>query len=307
MIDDRASACITNDLKDFVGRSRRINQPIKGIAGHARATHRATVLWKIEDDTGKVHSININGTYYMAGMPNRILSPQHFAQAANDHHPQPEGTGSITNSKNITLFWGQQWYMKTIPLDKSLNIGLTWMTPGSKAFTAYLATMPSNRGDGIQAFVSHIIPDDADSDDDASLQPKDLVQVPDVDKEESHVDKRTTIQEDEGATTKFGMQDLADIHVIPNDEQPTTLSAQDELIRWHHRLGHLPFDCIRSMSQRGILPKQLLECTKPFCAACQYSKLTRKPCAEIYPGISTEPVGDTGLKATGSDASRWTK
>ena len=107
MIDDGAPSCITNDLKDFVGRSRHINQQIKGIAGHAQATHRGTVQWKIEDDTGKVHSININGTYYMAGMPNRILLPQHFAQAANDHHPQPEGTGSITNSKNITLFWGQ--------------------------------------------------------------------------------------------------------------------------------------------------------------------------------------------------------
>ena len=86
MIDNGASACITNDLKNFIGRSRRINQPIKGIAGHAWATHRGTVLWRIEDDTGKVHSININGTYYMAGMPNQILSPQHFAQAAIDHH-----------------------------------------------------------------------------------------------------------------------------------------------------------------------------------------------------------------------------
>ena len=181
MIDEGASACITNDLKDFVGRSHRINQPIKGIAGHVRATHRGTVLWKIEDDTGKVHSIRINGTYYMANVPNRILSPQHFAQAANDHQPQPEGTGSITNSKNITLFWGQQKYTKTILLDKSLNIGLTWMAPGSKAFTAYLATMPKDRGDGIQAFMSHVIPDDTDSDDDASMQPKDPVQVPDVD------------------------------------------------------------------------------------------------------------------------------
>ena len=27
-------------------------------------------------------------------------------------------------------------------------------------------------------------------------------------------------------------------------------------------------------------------------------------CAEIYPAIATEPVGGTGLKATGSDASR---
>ena len=98
--------------------------------------------------------------------------------------------------------------------------------------------MPKDRGDGIQAFMSHIILDDADSNDDASMQHKDPVQAPDVDREEPHMDTRTTIQEDEGATTKFGMQDLAVLHIIPTDEQPTTLSAQEELIRWHHRLGH---------------------------------------------------------------------
>ena len=102
---------------------------------------------KIEDDTGKVHPININGTYYMAGMSNQILSQQHFAHVANDHHPKPEGTGLITNSKNITLFWGQKRYTKTIPLDKNLSIGLTRMAPGSEAFTAYLATMPNDRVD----------------------------------------------------------------------------------------------------------------------------------------------------------------
>ena len=252
MIDGGASVCITNDLKDFVDRSRCISQWIKGIAGHAEATHRGTVRWKIEDDTSKVHSININGTYYMAGMPNRILSPQHFAQAVNDHHPQPGGMGSITNSKNITLFWGQKRHTKTILLDKNLNIGLTWMAPGSEAFTTYLATMPNNRVDGIQAFVSPVIAESADSDDDASLQPKHPVHVPDVDKEGSPMDIRTTIQEDEGATTKFCVQDLAELHVILNDEQLTTLSAQDNLIQWHHCLGHLPYDRIRSMSRKGF-------------------------------------------------------
>ena len=118
------------------------------------------------------------------------------------------------------------------------------MAPGSEAFTAFLATMLNDRVDGIQAFVSHVIPESTDSDNNASMQPKDPVQVPDVDKEGSPVDIRTTIQEDEGATTTFGMQDLAELHVIPNDKQLTTLLAQDELIRWHHRLGHLPYDRI---------------------------------------------------------------
>ena len=102
------------------------------------------------------------------------------------------------------------------------------------------------------------------------------------------MDIRTTIQEDEGATTKLGMQEIAELHVILNDEQLTTLSAQDELIRWHHRLGHLPYDRIRSMSQKGILPKWLLICTKPFCTACQYGKLMWKPWQSK--GVPTNPI-----------------
>ena len=93
-----------------------------------------------------------------------------------------------------------------------------------------MAMMPSNRVDQIQAFVSHVILDDKDADDDASMQPRDPVQALDTDKAESPVDTGTTVQGDEGAMTTFSMQDLAELHVIPNDEQPTTLLAQDELI-----------------------------------------------------------------------------
>ena len=109
---------------------------------------------------------------------------------------------------------------------------------------AYLATMPNDRVDRIQAFVSHLIPEDENADDDASMQPRDPVQAPDTDEKELPVDTGMTIQEDEGAMTTFGMQDLAELHVILIDEQPTTLSAQDELIQWHHRLGHLQYDHI---------------------------------------------------------------
>ena len=107
---------------------------------------------------------------------------------ANDHCPRPEGMGTITDSKYIRFFWGQQKYAKTIPLDKNLNIGLTWTAPGDEEFAAYMATMLNDRVDQIEAFVSHIIPDDEDADNDASMQPKDPVQARDTDEEESPVD-----------------------------------------------------------------------------------------------------------------------
>ena len=66
-------------------------------------------------------------------------------------------------------------------------------------------------------------------------------------------------------------------HVIPDDWEPTLLDPHDELLWWHYRLGHLPFDHIRQLASKGQLPKCLLSCKKPFCSACQYGKMTKRP------------------------------
>ena len=45
---------------------------------------------------------------------------------------------------------------------------------------------------------------------------------------------------------KTTLVDLGPVtHVIPEDQEPTSLDPHDELLRWHYRLGHLPFDCTR--------------------------------------------------------------
>ena len=66
-------------------------------------------------------------------------------------------------------------------------------------------------------------------------------------------------------------------HVIPDDKEPTALDPHDELLRWHYRLGHLPFDRIKQLASAGQLPKRLLACKKPFCSACQYGSMTKRP------------------------------
>ena len=117
MLDDGASACITNDKDDFTEPPKRVDKKVKGIKGHAHATHRGTIKWHIEDDRGLVHVMIIRGAYLIPEAPTRILSPQHLAQQADDHYPQEEGTGALTTSKTITLFWAQRRYAKTVPLD----------------------------------------------------------------------------------------------------------------------------------------------------------------------------------------------
>ena len=88
MLDDGASACITNCKDDFVEPPKRVDRKVKGIKGHADATHRGTIKWYLEDDTGLVHVILIQGAYFIPDATTRILSPQHFAQQANDHYPK---------------------------------------------------------------------------------------------------------------------------------------------------------------------------------------------------------------------------
>ena len=56
-------------------------------------------------------------------------------------------------------------------------------------------------------------------------------------------------------------------------------SEQQELMSWHNRLYHLPFNKIFKLATWGLLPKPLLKCrdTTPLCVACQFGGAHRRP------------------------------
>ena len=174
MLDDGASACITNCKEDFVEPPKRVDRKVKGINGHADATHRGTLNWYLEDDTGLVHVIMIQGAYLIPDASTRILSPQHLAQQANDHYPKEGCTGSLTTSKNITLFWSQRRFMKTVPLDPQTNVGLTTTAAGTRTYRAFCTTINTQETQETNIFTTHMIPDD----DEESFQPIDPVAPP---------------------------------------------------------------------------------------------------------------------------------
>ena len=273
MIDDGASACITNDKGDFIEPPKKVNRKVRGIKGHTKATHCGTVKWHVEDDTGLTHVMLIKGAYLIPEAATCILSPQHLAQQAGDHFPKEEGTRALTTSKNITLFWSQRRYTKTVPLDPTTNVGLTTTARGARAFRAFCGTLerPETRQNNI--FTPHIIPED----DEESFQPKDPVEPPDT-KEDSNEEITVPIQYEVVTPPQTTVLDLGPIpHVIPDEPEPKSLDPQDELLRWHYRLEHLPFDRIKQLADKGQLPKRLLTCHTPFCAACQYGKMTKRP------------------------------
>ena len=116
----------------------------------------------------------------------------------------------------------------------------------------------------------HIIPDKHDNE---SFQPKDPIGPAEEDPENPEPNHDNIMTQDQLHTT---MVDLGPItHMIPEDQEPTSLDPHDKFLRWHYHLGHLSFECILPQARSGQLPKHLLTCKKSFCTACQYSKMTK--------------------------------
>ena len=231
VLDDGASACITNDKNNFVEPPKCVDRKVKGTKGHAKATHRGTIKWHLKDDNRLVHVMVIKGAYFIPDAATRILSPQHLAQQAEDHYLREEGTGVLMTSKNITLFWSQRCFAKTVPLDPSTNVGLTTTASGARSFRAYCATVAIPETIQPNIFTAHIIPD---KDDNKVFQPKDPVEPPSP--EENNHEKLLPPAEDSMAagpqTTLINLGLIT--HVIPEDQEPTSLDPHDELLRWQY-------------------------------------------------------------------------
>ena len=160
MLDDGTSACITNDKGDFIEPPMKVNCKVRGIKGHAKATHRGTLKWHVEDDNGLVHVMVIREAYLIPEVATQILSPQHMAQQADDHYPKAEGTGALKTSKHIMLFWSQWRFTKIVPLDPTTNVGLTTMASGACSFRTFCATIEKPETRQTNIFTTHIIMDD---------------------------------------------------------------------------------------------------------------------------------------------------
>jgi hypothetical protein len=85
MVDNGASYSISNDLKDFVMPPTKIGPKIQGFAGSYTTSLIGAVKWHIQCDDGIVHTIILPNTSYVPQAEVWMLSPQHWAQATNDH------------------------------------------------------------------------------------------------------------------------------------------------------------------------------------------------------------------------------
>ena len=65
--------------------------------------------------------------------------------------------------------------------------------------------------------------------------------------------------------------------MIVKDKEYTQRKEQlGEMLTYHYKFGHVPFNQLRGMVKQGILPKGLAKCPNPVCLACLYAKATKR-------------------------------
>jgi hypothetical protein len=314
IVDNGCSASISPHREDFVGKLTPVRTRVGGFGGGSvGATHRGTIRWAIQDDFGMIYQIFVKNSYLCPGAPSRMLSPQHWAKGKGDHYPIKEGTGCTTNSKEVILYWDQKTVYKTITLDKATNIAITATAPCYEKYKAYVATIEDLYKEVETPFVlpAAIIEDDDDAtqvvgqeealmdDDNLSFsEPTSPARRKTVAMEpENSLQSEIFGAKNDNQPLQVTFSDLPKPHIIPEEEEPMQLTPHDELLRWHYRLGHLPFRRLIKMCLQGILPKNLMSVKPPFCPACQYGGLTKR--AWRTRGKGNQPSGKITITIAG--------
>ena len=87
-VDNNAFKTIYNHISCFIRNFWSLpHKHIKGISGQISIKGQVTVRYNIEDDEGKVNTLDIKDAIYVPKSPLYILCPQNWSQQANGNFP----------------------------------------------------------------------------------------------------------------------------------------------------------------------------------------------------------------------------
>ena len=278
-VDNCATTSISSHIEDFIDPPIPLNKRIKALNGTVDGAMIGTIKWHIEDDEGKVHPIILPNSLYLKSATSRLLSPQHWAQVAKDHKPLPHGTWCATFHDRVVLYWAQQQYKRTIPLDRyGTNVATIRSAPGYNAYSVFCDEHHLDDDNKAVCYEVGMVSDvesdnEVDSNNDDSNENYIRTNPLTTDYSLSNNTSKHT--------TTMGSYDVVDnnllTHVIEDEEDRQTINHAAEFLRWHHRLGHISPKKIRLMAQQGLIPTYLSRCPIPICSSCMYGKMTKRP------------------------------
>jgi DNA segregation ATPase FtsK/SpoIIIE-like protein len=105
-VDNCCTRTLSNNKEDFIESTMKPveNKAVRSFSGSLTPiTHTGTIKWWINDDHGIPRPILVPNSYYVPNGTARLLSPQHWAQQADDHTPNKHGTWCATYDTEIVL------------------------------------------------------------------------------------------------------------------------------------------------------------------------------------------------------------
>jgi hypothetical protein len=173
-------------------------------------------------------------------------------------------------NNKVVLIWNDRKNKLSIPLGKTDNVATFTRAPGYRKFAAFCATAEldydNEQVDPIIATPAHAVSDDEDdvesttgSMDSPSNRPR---------KGKLVSTGRRHIR------PQFAQKGRPAIIEDEEDRQPTSYVA--ELLRYHHKFGHVLFKKLQEMAKIGTIPNRLAKCPVPACSACIYAKAIKR-------------------------------
>ena len=271
-VDNRCSACISNEPSDFITELKPCGRSIKGFGGARTENVMAgTLKWSWCDDNGKIHKFIIPNSYYVESAEGRLLSPQHWASTQKDKSKL--GTGEFTNSKTCTLYWEKRKYSLTIPMTTSTNVANIHMAPGYNKYSQYCqqAEIIDNATSDRCIIISNTAEIERSK---ATEHTKDEVQRTGSDK---NLWKQKPEKPQACDFDLNGPNNPERKHNGQNQHQEVMSKTTQNMLKIHHRMGHIPFRKIQMMAKEGSLPREFAKCDIPICTSCEFAKMSKRP------------------------------
>ena len=116
--------------------------------------YEGSITWKVNEDYGNPHQVEIPNSLYVPKVFEWITSPQHWAHNAtyaNAYATNLDGTRCVTHHDCATLIWDDGELICAVPLE-SQNVFNLYTAPEYTAFTAYRADKPDCITENLDVF-----------------------------------------------------------------------------------------------------------------------------------------------------------
>ena len=259
VIDTGASCSVTPNLKDFITTPTvPETQSMEGLNGDKTTVVGAAQLrWDIEDVNGVRSDIETFG-YFIPTANIRLFSPQVYLQ--EQHQLGNKHCHMRLNSNEVTLLLADKTELKfPIQPGNNLPIMLTHETLHPTQSRAHLSTHVRQRGhyENLSSFLCSTV---FHAFNEGALFQRDSFQV-----------KR---------------HNLLDSPAVLHKPNWNLSTPQQELLLWHHRIGHVNMKHIQTLlaNPKNSEQCQIIKpsnnkssnCTLPLCIACQFAKQKRR-------------------------------